>query len=527
MNSKVLEIYRLLKENKINVALDLAQKLYNTNTTQPKDFLTVKTLAIAYMLKPDPHLSCYYFKEANSIKSDDFETVTNLASMAYEVQDFYLSEKMALQSIQMDERQHMAYVTLSHLYFTSKDFTLSKNFIEKAIDVLGGDATKLFNTHEGIILSYIDILVALNEKDRAIKLLSSIIKMEPTNIGALLHTLRKVSPDLIGEELIEKSRQEIAILKNSPNNNKNQLRLSHNYFCLGDYYLKRDPEMADNYFILGNEILSTIQRFKPLDHQKKCIENIKTFLSIKDMAVSNKEKGKGLIFITGLPRSGTTLVESIIGSNDLTCTGGELSILPYAITKNFINNPTIEKLESIGDKYLASIQFIRKESIFFVDKLPQNFELIGLISIALPGAKVINLQRNYWDTAISQFQQYFILNVPFTTSFFSMAITAANFKFMIDTYSKFVGNDQLMDIHYEDLVDNPNTYIKKLYEFCAIGAEYSPTKRSDHVSKTASSSQVKSEIHQQSIKKNNFARYKDEFWDTYQNQISFWEKKSL
>jgi len=526
MDSKVLEIYKLLQNAEISKACELAQSYYNSQKTD-KSLDAVKVLAISYMLKPDHRLAYLYFKEAYSIEENDFEIITNLASCAFEMQDFQLSFEMANKSMQKDPDKHMAYVTLSNIYLTTKEIELAKQNVLKAIAILGGDIPKLYSSHEDIIILYLDILTALNENQKIIDIFNLIKQTKRNSLAGLLHVLNRVDKSAISIADISEAKNQIEILKSMPDNNKTLLARAHLNFCLGDYYLKEDPSISDEYFIEGNSIISGLQRFKPLDHQKRIIETIKNFLKIKDYKVSNQEKGKGLIFITGLPRSGTTLAESIVASNNDTCAGGELDVLRFAIPKDFINEPTLEKIEELGDAYINTTNFLRKDKKYFVDKLPQNFELIGLISVCLPGAKIINMNRKFWDVAISQFQQYYVRNVPYTSSFFSMAITAANYEFIISQYEKQVDPSKLLQINYEELVLNKTEMIHQIYNFCQIQSDYNSQERSKHISKTASSSQVKGEIHQKSLNKNNFADYKERFMDAYEMQKSFWISKNI
>lgn len=526
MNSKVLEIYSLLRKGEKLKACDQARALY-LSQENTKDFEIVKVLAISYMLKPDHHLAYLSFKQAYSIKQDDFETITNLASLAFEVQNFQLSFDMAIKSIQMKPEQHMAYVTLANIHLISKELQLAESNILQAIKVLGGDLTKLFLSHEDIIILYLDILTALNEKNKIIEIIGKIKNNKSFFIGGLLHILNRIDKSAISSDDIDIAKNQINLLENSPSNNTTLLQKAHLNFNLGEYYLKENQQLSDEYFIKGNEIISSLQRFKPLEHQKRCIETINNFLKIKDFKVSNPNKGKGLIFVTGLPRSGTTLTESIIASNNDTCAGGELNVLRFAIPKDFIKEPSLEKIEILGDTYLKIIQFLKKDKKNFVDKLPQNFELIGLISVCLPGAKIINMRRDLWDVAISQFQQYYVKNVPYTSSFFSIAITAANFEYMLEVYSKTVSKEVLLQINYEDLVANQDQMITKIYSFCGIDSKYKSDDRSKHISNTASSAQVKEGIHQRSLKKNNFSEQKVQFWDTYKMQKTFWDSKDI
>lgn len=524
MNNKVIDIYNHLKNRQTVLALNIAKDLYNQSNGN--DFLVTKALATCHMLNEDYRSAYRYFDKANQINSKDFEVITNLASMAFENEDFEISIKFAQKAIGLEPEKHMAYLTLSNVYYISKDFDLALENISKSISILGNSIETLIQTHEDTIVLFLDILLAKDKKDEVIKIIENI---ENNNkfIYNVLNFKSTRLPELVNDQDISNCKNFLNELKNKPHNNQNIFIQSNVIFNIARYYHKTNVKYSDELYIQGNSLVASIQRFKPLDHQRRCEGIINNYLEIKNLHISNQNKGSGLIFVTGLPRSGTTLMESIIASNSETCAGGELNILRFAVPENFSTNLSESSLEKIGDTYIEKTNFLKKDKKFFVDKLPQNYELIGLISLALPGAKIINMQRDFWEVAISQFQQYYVKNVPFASNFFSIAINAANFEEMIRVYSKYVGSDKLINVRYEELVQNHNQMAEKLYKFCNIDASYDPIKRSKHVSTTASLNQVKRDIHSESIKKLNFESHRDDFWKNYEMQKSFWASKNV
>ena len=133
-----------------------------------------------------------------------------------------------------------------------------------------------------------------------------------------------------------------------------------------------------------------------------------------------------VIFILGLPRSGTSLVEQIITSHSQVFGGGELPILSNIIKKNFIKNERInfenlnenlkkkELLNNLRDEYKNYVNFFKFEEKYITDKAPLNFRWIGFIKILFPKAKIIHCKRDPKDNCLSMFKNLFEGGLNFT-----------------------------------------------------------------------------------------------------------------
>ena len=139
---------------------------------------------------------------------------------------------------------------------------------------------------------------------------------------------------------------------------------------------------------------------------------------------SDNQTGKGLIFVLGMPRSGTTLVESILSTAQSLQPGGEKSFFSLQLFESITGlvngneiDMSLDYIKSLGDRYMEHIQAQKKSSEFFVDKLPENYLYIKFIKLCLPGAKFIHCNRDPWDNAISLFKQNYSINIFYASSF--------------------------------------------------------------------------------------------------------------
>jgi hypothetical protein len=184
---------------------------------------------------------------------------------------------------------------------------------------------------------------------------------------------------------------------------------------------------------------------------------------------------------------------------------------------------------SFQETYLRITNYIKADSQFIIDKLPENFLFIGHLLKLLPSSKIIRTFRNPWDVAISLYKQRYVTNIPYSSSFFNIGVFMANFE-AINIYwnEQIIDKSNILDIYYEDLVENPQIKQKDLYQFLNLDiADFDEQSRRKFFSKTASIRQIGGQIHKKSIEKQEFLEFKNEFYDSLFMQRRYWDKKGL
>ncbi|MFK7956341.1 MAG: sulfotransferase [Lysobacterales bacterium] len=192
------------------------------------------------------------------------------------------------------------------------------------------------------------------------------------------------------------------------------------------------------------------------------------------------------IFIIGLPRTGTTLVDRIVSSHPDVVSAGELNtfadlIKSVSVTRSamVLDEPTLSaardtrasQLTDVGRRYMERTANLARGGARFTDKMPLNFFYAGLILRALPNAKIVCLRRGAIDSCLSNFRQLF--STGFSYYNYSLDI--------LDTARYYQGFDQLMghwqtqlpsqnflQIHYEDIVLDQENQTRRLLEFCGL-----------------------------------------------------------
>ena len=190
------------------------------------------------------------------------------------------------------------------------------------------------------------------------------------------------------------------------------------------------------------------------------------------------------IFVIGMPRSGTTLVERILTSHPDVHSAGELFDFGLnlkrasgSITPTLIDADTVAKArdldwKKLGEAYLASTgaRLEGSREPRFVDKLPHNFLYAGFIARALPKAKIICLRRHPMDTCLSNFRQFFGVSAPFFGYSFNLEHTARYYVLFdrLVAHWKRVIPERIMEIAYEDILADQEKATRSLLGHCEL-----------------------------------------------------------
>ncbi len=290
------------------------------------------------------------------------------------------------------------------------------------------------------------------------------------------------------------------------------------YFALGKAYedMKNYKE-SFKYLKLGNNIADNQINYNT-ENDKNLFPEVKRIFKASHKNETNGSEGK-IIFILGMPRSGTTLVEQIISSHKKVYGGGELSYMEDAIKKIVgykaeQNQALYENFKNIKDfNYeelkIAELEYTRKlrshviNEEFITDKAPLNFRWIGFIKLIFPNSKIIHCCRNSMDVCYSNFKNSFsggslgfCYNMEKLGNYFNMYKDLMSF--WNDQFK-----DEIYNLSYENLIYNKEMEVKKLLKFCRL--EWDENCLNPHKNKkpvgTASLAQIRTPIYQSSINK--------------------------
>jgi tetratricopeptide (TPR) repeat protein len=508
--------------------------LYEFLQSNPNDYTLNKNLGMTLLAQKKYDGALTSFEKCYFLNKEDFDTVLNLSFLFLRVQDHEQSIRFAEEALTIDAKASGALQNLATCYLEMKDFDKASHFAEKVIELRGGIISNEFLQYKDFIDVYGDILLAKKEDESFCKFAEKILEKK-IFIGDLFLKLFKHDKKKIKKEYVEV----ISSIIKSPEEFENSLerysQLAAANICLAEYNSKIDKNLSEKQFLVANNHIVLMQRSPIYARQKMYINLTEYFSSFNEDPILNHinpEKGAGLIFIIGMPRSGTTLTESILSTAENIFAGGE---------KVFFNNnlwPIFSDLkpglqidpkfiEELGDRYLSTIDLQRNGKKHFIDKMPSNFLFYKFIQLALPKAKFIHTFRNSWDNAISLFKANYQDTIIYASSFFGIANEYSNYSALMRFWKKNSNHDSFFDVEYEKMVTNTEESIQKLWNFCSLSGEFSDIKRKAHYANTASKQQVSKDIYKSSLKKEEFMDLKDKFYDDLAQQDSFWAKRGI
>ena len=228
---------------------------------------------------------------------------------------------------------------------------------------------------------------------------------------------------------------------------------------------------------------------------------------------------QGPIFVLGLPRSGTTLVDRILSAHPEVESLGELNDFPLALTAlcravpvpgDLVSRSAELDMRELGEAYLHRVRQRAKGSRFFIDKAPANFLYIGLIAAALPNARIIHLNRNPIDNALGMYKALFRMGYPFSYDFDDLAkYMQAKTELMAHWHAVLPG--RVTEVHYEDIVSDQEAQTRRLLAEVELpwNAACLDFHKNNSPTATASAAQVRRPLYASSVDR----------WRRYETQL--------
>ncbi len=528
MNASLSKIIELVNgKNYAKAEIEIKPLLSN----DPDSFDLNKILGIALLAqrKYNGALSC--FEKCMNVKDNDFDVLLNISYLFLKVQNLDYAIDFSNKALKIKPDMPGAYQNIGHAYHLMQRFDLAKENIEKSIDLRGGINSQYFYDLPELVNLYAEILLALSEKKKFSTFVKEALR-KIYNSSLLLKLLRNDRSD-IDPIYIDKTNNMIQNMKSNPNIAERNSHISSGHFFLAEYFAKTDKKKSEENYILANKYIADMQRESLYDRQKFYFNMIKIFKDFDENNIKkfiDPDKGDGLIFIIGMPRSGTTLTESIVSTATDVIAGGEKTFFPIQLndTVRSFNDETDlspEFFEDLGSRYLEYIKSHRNGVKNFIDKLPENHLFYKFIKLSLPKAKFIHCFRDPWDNAISLFKQNYSINVNYASSFFGIANEIANYEYLTKFWKSLDGEKALLDVKYEEIIQDKSKIVDKIWEFCQLSGSYSDEKRKSHFGRTASMQQVTKDIYKTSLKKSDFQEFSHSFYEDLTNQANYLKDK--
>jgi len=440
----------------------------------PNFFVAINNLGLTYHNMYDLKNAQHYYERAIEINPKFTHPISNLGNVKKELNNYEEAIKCYKLALSIDNKLYIVIHNLGLAYQALGRFEESKKYFESVLKI---------NT----------------KFTRADRSLSMSLKYDINN------------PHL---KIMENK------IKDQSLNDFQKIEL---HFGLGKAYedIKNYKKSFENYK-LGNKIKRDAIKYQ-INDDVKLFENIKnSFSSIDFQNLENVgNKSDKMIFILGMPRSGTTLVEQIIANHKNVYGAGELRDLTQIIKENFLVNDKIKFPEkfnikdqnffsNMGTKYLENLDRYNTNKNYITDKAPLNFKWIGLIKLILPKSKIIHCTRDPKDTCLSLFKNFFEGELNFSYNLEEAAKYCKLYQNLMEFWKQLLP-DFIYDISYEKLVENQEFESRKLLDFCNLDWDKNCLTfyRNKRGIVTASFAQARKPIYKNSVKS----------WQNYKNEL--------
>ena len=427
----------------------------------PKKTLLFNSLGLTYLQKGNIENALECFKDASEYNPSYYPSYINLGNAYLRTSKSSEAIKAFKKAIQIDSTDLRGYINLSLAYKTAGKIKESINICEKAISL---------NKNYGLAHRHLSSLKTYEiSSDKHILLMKRIINNKDIN-----------DPDL-----------------------------SDIYFGLGKALEDvGEYDEAFKFLELGNSIFRNNIDFS-IENSKEYFKSLK--VDYKKISGLDLKSNKRNLFVLGMPRSGTSLVEQILSSHSDVIGGGELQFFLDSVKRSFkeevglpfpdhLKNINSSVLKLIHQNYLTSTSGLFRGRSYLVDKMPYNFMFIGLILLSLPDSKIILCERNPIENCFSIYKQKFRRGHNFAYSLKEIAEYYLLYH-ELTTFWKELYPNRIFCLTYENLIKNQEKVSRDLLDYCNLEWEenclfFYKNKRDV---RTASAVQVKKPIYTNSL----------------------------
>lgn len=320
-----------------------------------------------------------------------------------------------------------------------------------------------------------DIFRDLGRFEDAIRHYDRVIALRPDRLEAYYHrgemkTFRRGDPDLAALETLA---------------GKNNLPASKTAFV--HFALAKALEDSGDYARAFEQLSKgNASKRSQMDYDERRVADLfERIATVFDRRLFDSSGGAGdpsaaPIFVVGMPRSGSTLIEQILAGHPQVHAAGELGNLENAATMvlNARNPPVLfpegiaaldaPALRRIGQLYLASLPSLPEGKVRITDKLPENFLRIGLIRLVLPHARIVHTVRDPIDTCVSCYSKLFTFRQEFSYDLAELGRYYRRYHALMNHWRSVLPQDAILDVSYEEVVNDLEGQSRRLIDYCGL-----------------------------------------------------------
>ncbi len=423
-----------------------------------------------------------------------------LARIATEDDRLVVAESFLRRIVRLSENSSRAHADMGLFLGGQGRFPEAVEFLQRAADLRPdsvpvrqrlGDYLAILGKPEAALDAYDDVLQhdrtyapahigrghmlkVLGHSDDSVAAYESATRLRP-ELGDAWWSLARLPSYEFAEPQIEEIKHQLGASDGS------EARLGL-HFALARHAEKlEDFEMAWEHYRIGNDLKRSTVNYDPVQIEVMHDSIIDVFdEELFGRAQIQQRPEATPVFIVGMPRSGSTLVEQILashrevqGTSELPYMGMLSEALAGKQSGNVkypesVRNLTGEQLLAFGRSYLRHTRDARTQNLaYFTDKMPANFVHAGLIHLALPQARIIDVRRNALDTCIGNYRQLFARGKNFTYDLTECAEYYLEYVRIMDHWEDVLPG-RILRIDYEDVVADVETEARRMLEYCGL-----------------------------------------------------------
>jgi tetratricopeptide (TPR) repeat protein len=456
-------------------------------------------IANAFLLLEQFDKALFGFNRALALRPEYPEALQGLARVNQEKGDLAAAEAMANRALTLAPAKPEIYSLLGGIHLEMGQVAKAGQDYDKALEI----DPVLVSAH----LGRGQMLMEQGKMEESEACFRHALELDPDNFAARL-SLAQVRKVKEGDDNMAALEIEAAKMDSLPE----PRALSLN-FALGKCYDDtKQYDKAFTHYLEGCRLKRKRIQYSA-DDTDLTVDNISALFS---KGWIDNLRGEGCpsdlpVFVLGMPRSGTTLTEQIIASHpqafgagelhdllDIACRGPDGTGTEYPTV---LRNITPDGLRRMGEQYVARLRAHNDSAIRITDKMPANFNCLGLIHLMLPNAKIIHVKRNPVDVCLSGFTRLFNRSQHHSYDLVEMGRYYRSYARLMDHWRSVLPADAFYEVQYEELVADQENQSRALLAYCGLewdDACLEPHKTERSI-RTASVTQVRQPVYNSSV----------------------------
>ena len=435
------------------------------------------------------------YREALQLEPDSVPSLVNLGKILSFLGNHRDATQVLRHAVEVAPDRADVHGLLAMALAAGSDTQAALTHFDRAVELAPNFALAHFN--RGTALTY------MGRKAEAAKAFARAVELDPDDAAfrrAMLG-IERVTASNVHLKALEKTE---AVATDTAEQIARHFALAKAYEDIGDYP-RAFAEMSK-----GNVVKRRVGRYK-LQNDLDRFRALATTFTAEFLAA---HAGSGFatevpVFVIGMPRSGTTLIEQILSSHPDVYGAGEQGILPRFINAGRAGRdfPTAAKnlaaaaWSALGNDYAQELGALAPNAARIVDKLPLNFQLVGLIHLAMPGARIIHVIRDPLDTCFSCYSILFDDDLDFSCDLADLGRYYNGYRRLMDHWRTVLPPGAMLEIRYENLVADPERETRRLIDYCGLAwnARCLKFHETDRAVQTASALQVRQPLYNSSV----------------------------